>query len=213
MAELCERMRFRPYAFVAGFDELRDGPRLAGFKHRTFREDDAIWLCRCLHTLLRRVEGVEAAFAVHLEDGAPDVGPAIQGFCDALLAAEPGVPARLAKHLPRPSTGSACKRMCMYLRWMVRPGPVDLGLWTRIHPRQLVLPLDVHSGRAAREMGLLNRPSDDWRSALHLTEQCRTLCPEDPARYDFALFAPAAYGASDFTGASRLTRRGAPISR
>ena len=77
---------------------------------------------------------------------------------------------------------------------MVRSGPVDLGLWNSISPRQLVLPLDIHSGRQARPLGLLNRKTNDWKAAIELTEACRKLDRNDPARYDFALFGLGAYG-------------------
>jgi uncharacterized protein (TIGR02757 family) len=89
----------------------------------------------------------------------------------------------------------------MFARWMVRPGPVDLGLWTRVRPAQLVLPLDVHTGRQARRLGLLARPRDDWRAALELTEACRRLDPDDPARFDFALFGMGAYRERSLTPA------------
>ena len=216
LAELCERMRMRPYAFVRDFDASRDAARLDGFKHRTFQPIDARWLTHNLGALLRRHETVERLFARHLPDGAPDAGPAIEGFSTALMAENPETPRRLQKHLARPSTGSACKRLCMYLRWMVRPGPVDLGAWTAIRPAQLVLPLDVHSGRQARALGLLTRTQNDWRAALELTEACRRLDPADPARYDFALFGTGAYGVvldprftveRDRTSASPPTRR------
>jgi len=95
----------------------------------------------------------------------------------------------------------------MYLRWMVRPGPVDLGLWTQIRPDQLVLPLDVHSGRQARALGFVTRKSNDWKAVQRLTAACRKLCPADPARYDFAFFGVGAYDASldaRFTGENKL---------
>ncbi len=191
LEDLCTRMRLSPYRFVLGYDDARDGACLDGFVHRTFNSDDARVLTAGLSRLLRQHGTLEAAFAAHLPPGAPDIGPAIQGVSDALLEE---APRRLARHLPRPSTGSACKRVCMYLRWMVRPGPVDFGQWTTITPAQLVLPLDVHSGRTARALGLLRRPTDDWRAALELTEACRALDPADPARYDFAFFGAGVYG-------------------
>jgi uncharacterized protein (TIGR02757 family) len=193
LAELCERMRFRPYAFVRDFGE-RDAARLDGFKHRTFQPIDAVHLTRALSALLREHETLEAAFTRHLPPDAEHVGPAIQGFSESVMAAVPGIPPRLQKHLARPSTGSACKRLAMYLRWMVRPGPVDFGLWTAITPAQLVLPLDVHTGRQARALGLLTRKQNDWRAALELTDRLRALAPDDPCRYDFALFGSGAYG-------------------
>jgi uncharacterized protein (TIGR02757 family) len=193
LAELCERMRFRPYAFVRDFDES-SAARLDGFKHRTFQPTDAYHLTRALSALLREHESLEAAFACHLPPDAEHVGPAIQGFSESVMAAVPGVPPRLQKHLARPATGSACKRLCMYLRWMVRSGPVDFGLWTSITPAQLVLPLDVHTGRQARALGLLTRKQNDWRAALELTGRCRAFDADDPCRYDFALFGSGAYG-------------------
>lgn len=196
LAELCERMRMRPAAFVRGYEPERDAPRLDGFKHRTFTSGDAHVLTRNLRLLVERHGSLEAAFADHLSPADTDVGPAIQGFSSALFAAHPETPPRLRKHLARPAAGSAAKRLAMYLRWMVRPGPVDFGLWTRLSPAQLVLPLDVHSGRQARAWGLLDRSQDDWRAAAALTAACRALDPADPCRYDFALFGAGAYGVS-----------------
>ena len=197
LAELAERMGHRPHAFVAGFDPARDGPRLAGFRHRTFQPDDAVALAAALRAALARYGSVEGVFAAHLPPEAPHVGPGIEGLSTTLLTIVPDTPRRLAKHLARPSTGSACKRLAMYARWMVRPGPVDLGLWTCARPAQLVLPLDVHTGRQARRLGLLRRPQDDWRAVLELTEACRALDPADPARYDYALFGLGAYGGEE----------------
>ena len=193
LGELVERMGARPHRFVYDFDAARDGARLAGFRHRTFQPEDALALTRALRAVLRRHGSLEALAAAHLRPDAPHVGPAIEGLSTTLLAIEPETPPRLAKHLARPSTGSACKRLAMYLRWMVRPGPVDLGLWTAARPDQLVLPLDVHTGRQARRLGLLARPQDDWAAVMELTAVCRALCPEDPARYDYALFGLGAY--------------------
>lgn len=194
LADLCERMRYRPAVFVRGFEPARDAPALDGFKHRTFTDADAVHLCRSLSALLAEHGTMEHLFARHLGPDAPDIGPAIQGFSDSVMTAVPDVPPRLRKHLARPATGSACKRLAMYLRWMVRPGPVDFGLWTSIRPDQLVLPLDVHTGRQARALGMLHRPQDDWRAVEQLTARCRAFAPEDPARYDFALFGAGAYG-------------------
>jgi uncharacterized protein (TIGR02757 family) len=214
MEELCERMRYRPFAFVRDFHPTRDAATLAGFKHRTFQPIDAFWFTRSLSDALRRFGTVERLFASALPAGSPDVGPAIQAFGETLMKTSPDVPARLAKHLARPDTGSACKRLCLYLRWMVRPGPVDLGIWTAISPHQLVLPLDVHSGRQARALGLLDRATNDWQAAIELTAACRRLCPDDPCRYDFALFGTGAYGVSlDARFAPGANATGSPGTR
>lgn len=195
MADLCERMQFQPYHFIQHFDEIRDAAALEGFKHRTFNSDDAIALCQSLSAMLAKYNTLENAFAVHLKPSDSDVKNAIQGFSDEMMHLVPDTPRRLQKHLARPSTKSACKRLNMYLRWMVRQNsPVDLGIWTKISPSQLILPLDVHSGRQARKLGILSRTQDDWQAAYELTEACRAFDPLDPCRYDFAFFGLGVYG-------------------
>jgi len=193
MEVLSERMEYKPWAFVFHFDIERDQHKLAGFKHRTFQSSDAIWLFHNLSLLLKRFGSLERAFASFLSPDDENVGPAIQGLSDLLFSIDGNTPQRLRKHLARPYAGSACKRICMFLRWMVRKGPVDLGIWDSIRPQQLILPLDVHSGRQARSLGLLDRKQNDWRAALELTHHCKALCPEDPCKYDYAFFGSGAY--------------------
>ncbi|PSQ81988.1 MAG: TIGR02757 family protein, partial [Bacteroidetes bacterium QS_8_68_15] len=188
----------RPARFVRRYDPKRDAERLDGFVHRTFQPIDARWLVKNLSAALRRYGSMQRLFARHLAPQDDHVGPAIQGFSETILGIDPDTPARLRKHLARPEAGSACKRLAMYLRWMVRGGgPVDFGLWRRIRPAQLLVPLDTHSGRTARRLGLIRgRKSNDWKAALQLTRRCRPFCPRDPARYDFALFGAGVSGAS-----------------
>ncbi len=207
LQDLCERMAYRPAAFVRNFDPVRDAALLEGFVHRTFQPADAFWFTRNLSRLLQKHGSVEQIFARHLPSNAETVEAAIQGFSTSIMRAHPETPHRLQKHLARPEAGSACKRLAMYLRWMVRPGPVDFGLWSSISPEQLVLPLDVHVGRQARALGMVQRKSNDWKAVLSLTEKCRTLNPSDPARYDFAFFGVGAYDDSldeRFTGENAL---------
>ena len=90
--------------------------------------------------------------------------------------------------IPNPQNGGAMKRMNMFLRWMVRKGPVDLGIWSFIRPSELLIPLDVHVARVSREMGLLTRKSNDFKAVIELTNQLKSICPEDPVKYDFAMF-------------------------
>jgi uncharacterized protein (TIGR02757 family) len=207
MEELCGRMQFRPYRFVRDFRIDRHADALRGFKHRTFNEGDAIWLTSNLGTVLKDCETIEKAFARWLAPGATTTEAAIEGFSRTIMAAGVGTPPRLSKHLARPSTGSACKRLNMYLRWMVRPGPFDLGIWRSIDKRSLVLPLDIHSGTHARRLGLLTRAANDWKAAKELTEACRRLDPDDPCRFDLALFGIGAY---DVTVPSELLPPEAP---
>ena len=192
LSELCERMAYEPWAFVVNYDEGRDGDRIETFGHRTFLPADTLTFTQRLSHLLNVYGSVENIFGIAPTDA--HVGPAIERFSRRMMNGE--VPRRLSKHLARPSRGSACKRLCLYLRWMVRPGPVDLGIWSSARPDQLILPLDVHSGRQARALGVLNRKANDWVAALELTRACQTLNARDPARYDFAFFGLGVYGDS-----------------
>ncbi len=194
LEQLCERMAYRPHEFIYNFDTSRSAKQLTGFVHRTFNETDAMWLCAALREVVRSHGSVEHCCTSFLNETSPHVGPALQGLGDTLLNILPAMPARMKKHLPRPCTGSACKRLNLYFRWMVRGGAVDLGLWSSIQPAQLLLPLDVHSGRQARAVGILRRSTNDWKAALELTDACRSFNRDDPVRYDFALFAAGAAG-------------------
>jgi len=216
LAELCERMEYQPYAFVRGFDPERDRAALEGFVHRTFQPEDAFWLTHNLSLLLAEHETVERLFARHTTGSDADIKAAIQGFSTSVMQVHPATPQRLQKHLARPAAGSACKRLAMYLRWMVRPGPVDFGFWSAFTPADLVLPLDVHVGRQARALGFIDRQSNDWKAVQTLTSRCRTLDAADPARYDFAFFGVGAYEDSldvRFTGANAIDFTSLPTLR
>lgn len=183
--QLVRLMDGSPGAFV---DEAsaRELDRLSGFVHRTFNGADLRQFVRSLRHLRRTYGGIEEAF---LDDGSVgDMGTAIARFKRRFF--EPRHMARTRKHVADPSRGSNAKRINMYLRWMVRTSVegVDLGLWTRIRPSDLMVPLDVHTGRVARELGLLTRAQDDWKSVVELTENLRQLDPVDPVKYDLALF-------------------------
>lgn len=215
---LCERMEYAPDRFVRTFDPERDAEVLDDFVHRTFQPVDAVWLTRNLRATLDEHGTIEKLFAAHRpEDDAPSpVGTMLQGVSRTLLTIHPETPSRLRKHLARPKAGSACKRLNMYLRWMVRSGPVDLGLWSCLDPSELMLPIDVHVGRQARALGLLERKSNDWTAVRRLTAVCRHFCPSDPARYDFAFFGVGSQDESldaEFTGDSRVDRSGLPTPR
>ena len=203
LQELCDRMDYAPFDFVRSFDKNRDADALDGFVHRTFQPTDAVWLTHNLSAALDRYDSVEGLVAAHLPGDADEpVEAGLQGLSTTLLTIHDDTPERLRKHLARPAAGSACKRLNMYLRWMVRDGPVDLGLWSCLNPSDLLLPLDVHAGRQVRALGLLERKSTDWKAVRRVTAVCRHLCPEDPARYDFAFYG---VGAQDDSLDSRFT--------
>ncbi len=189
--KLAHQMNESPYAFVmeAGPHDLR---ALDHFAHRTFNGTDLKQFIRSLRHLYTQHGGLEPAF---LENGRlNDMGTAISRFKQRFF--EPHHLPRTRKHVADPGRGSNAKRINMFLRWMVRPADrgVDLGLWKRITPAQLMMPLDVHTGRVGRGLGLLTRKQDDWRAVEELTAALRHFDPEDPVRYDIAMFAAGVEG-------------------
>ncbi len=212
LGDLCERMGFRPYEFVSGYSPDRAGDPLSGFGHRTFLPADAVSLVRGIQSILDEYGSIAALCESHITQNDQHIGPAIEALSSTLLRSPEEMPVRMRKHLPRPSAGSACKRLCMFFRWMVRGGPVDLGIWKFIKPDQLIVPLDVHSGRQARAIGILKRKSNDWRAALELTAACRLLDPHDPVRYDFALFGTGIAGETLSWPANQSLPRSSPCT-
>jgi uncharacterized protein (TIGR02757 family) len=181
-----------PYDFVCNHSDSDLRPML-GFVHRTFNATDLLWLLHFLKGHYGRFYSLETAFAQFMNPESTDTTEALAGFHNYVFA-EPGAPIRTRKHIATPLRHAACKRLNMFLRWMVRKdalpagGNVDFGLWKTIRPRQLICPLDVHSGNVARRLGLLLRKQDDWKAALELTAALRQFDSEDPVRYDYALF-------------------------
>lgn len=186
--ELIDLMDGAPYQFVVQHQE-EDLKRFLSFKHRTFQVIDTLYFLQFFQWYYRRHESLEDAFARHLSPSSPHVGPALHGFHE-LFFSLPEAPRRTRKHIATPARKSSCKRLNMFLRWMVRRDGrgVDFGCWPRIHPRQLLMPLDVHVDRVARHLGLLQRKQRDWQAVLELTDAVRQFDPEDPVKYDFALF-------------------------
>lgn len=187
-ARLAELMDNAPYDFILGHTE-EDRARFLDFKHRTFQVTDTLWFLEFLQQYYRQNASLEDAFARFLSPADETTEKALTGF-HHLFFADPDAPARTRKHVATPERGSSCKRINMFLRWMVRRDNrgVDFGVWPRIQPRQLVIPLDVHVERVARRLGLLTRRQTDWQAALELTARLQAFDPEDPVKYDFALF-------------------------
>jgi uncharacterized protein (TIGR02757 family) len=187
--ELVTLMDGAPYDFIRNHEET-DLKRFLAFKHRTFNATDALYFLHFFHQYYQAHDSLEDAF---LGDpalaSAETVEPALIRFHDRFCC-DPFFPDRTRKHIATPARNSSCKRLLMFLRWMVRQDNrgVDFGLWTRLRPEQLVIPIDVHVNRVARKLGLLTRPQTDWKAALELTQTLRQFDPADPVRYDFALF-------------------------
>ena len=186
--ELMELMDMAPHQFI-----LESSPvklkQLAAFKHRTFNATDLFYFIEFLHAHYTTHKSLEAAFLKGMGKKDETVEFALRGFYDYFFSLD-DVPARTRKHIATPARGSTCKRLSMYLRWMVRRDNkgVDFGIWKKISPSQLICPMDLHVARVAQKFGLLQRTKTDWLAAVELTEWLKTMDPEDPARFDFALF-------------------------
>jgi len=172
-----------PAAFVmsGNYRKLKSRDHLSGSSvHRTFFEDDLRYFCKGFKACYDKYGSLEKLFAL-----APDIWQGISLFRKEMAAGNKDC---YSKHIANPDANSACKRINLALRWLVRKGPVDFGLWTSIKASALYIPLDVHVARNARKLGLLERKSNDRKAVVELTEKLRRFCPEDPVRYDFALF-------------------------
>jgi uncharacterized protein (TIGR02757 family) len=153
--------------------------------HRTFFEPDLLYFCRGFSRCYKNYGSLEALFSSALESPGGTIWDGIALFRETMAAGNGGL---YTKHIANPAL-SACKRVNLALRWLVRrEGPVDLGLWESISPAALVIPLDLHVGRVARRFGLLERKTGSRKAVEELTANLRVFCPEDPAKYDLALF-------------------------
>lgn len=182
LMDLLERS---PYAFVMEHSD-EDLEKLRKFVHRTFNGGDLIYFIRALRNIYLNHGGMEDIFAFHAKKD--NLQPAIHEFKKIFFELPHEI--RTEKHVSDPLKNSAAKRINMFLRWMVRrdPGHVDFGIWQRISPAQLSCPLDVHSGNVARKLNLLSRKQNDAKALRELDASLRRLDPEDPVKYDFALF-------------------------
>ena len=186
--ELIELMEGEPYEFILNHKEL-DRERFLNFKHRTFNATDTIYFLEFFQWYYNEHESLENAFVRFTGSKSQKVKAAITGFHEFFFSL-PNTPQRTRKHIATPVRKSTCKRMNMFLRWMVRrdENGVDFGLWQNISPSELMMPLDVHVDRIARKLGLIDRKQRDWLTVEELTARMRELDPEDPVKYDFALF-------------------------
>lgn len=178
-----------PYDFVMSAKQ-KDFARFDDFVHRTFNGVDAVFFMKSLQNIYKKHDGLEAAFTCTLSTPIPEQAlQAISNFRNVFFSID--YPQRTKKHVSNPADNSSAKRLCMYLRWMVRKDKrgVDFGLWNNAIPAAaLMCPLDVHSGNVARKLGLLKRTQNDWKAVEELTGNLRKLDIKDPVKYDFALF-------------------------
>lgn len=184
--ELIQLMDGSPYDFICHHQDS-DLKRLLGFKHRTFNATDTLYFIHFFKQHYQQYSSLESAF---FSTEGQTMEQILNQFRNNFFAFTPDYPARTKKHIAAPNQKSACKRINMFLRWMVRNDTqgVDFGLWKNIKPNQLVCPIDVHVERVARKLGLIERKNVDWLTAVELTEQLKKFDAHDPVKYDFALF-------------------------
>jgi uncharacterized protein (TIGR02757 family) len=184
-----------PAAFVRGFDPAAPHPELRAMVHRWTRGADLAALLWILRQMLEESGSIEGFFLEGLDGGDEDIGPALDRFSTRALAMDvrPAYGRKVPKRpgvcyfFPRPSAGSACKRLNLFLRWMARRDAVDLGVWTRVPRSKLIVPLDTHVIRLGRCLRLTNYVSPGWKMAADITRTLRKLDPDDPVRFDFSL--------------------------
>jgi uncharacterized protein (TIGR02757 family) len=186
--ELITLMDNAPHDFIINHQD-NDLKKILHFKHRTFNSTDTLYFIHFFKQFYTHHQSLEEAFTrglkptdLHIENG---LNVFFATFFESDIA-----PERTKKHIASPARKSACKRINMYLRWMVRTDDkgVDFGIWKTIKPNQLICPCDVHVDRVARKLGLIQRPQTDWLTAVELTKNLQQFDPNDPVKYDFALF-------------------------
>jgi uncharacterized protein (TIGR02757 family) len=184
----------QPAAYVRSFDPVREGPRFDGLVHRWTRGPDLVALLWLLRQMFDRSGSIERFFLEGDDAGAPDVGAALDSFSTRAMAldlrrAYGRVPKRpgVGYFFPRPSAGSACKRLNLFLRWMVRRDALDLGVWKGVAASRLVVPLDTHVIRVGQCLRLTRYTSPGWKMAAEITASLRLIDPDDPVKYDFSL--------------------------
>jgi len=200
-----------PAAFIRDFEPSRDGGRIEPLVHRWIRGRDLVALLLILRKMLRDHGSIEAFFVAGDDPAHADVGPALDSFSVRALALNfrEAYGRRLPKRagvcyfFPRPSAGSACKRLNLFLRWMVRRDTIDLGVWTRVAASRLIVPLDTHVIRLGRCLRLTHYTSPGWKMAAEITASLRAIDPVDPVRYDFSLCHVGMMNACGFSRAQR----------
>lgn len=184
--EFMKMMDDAPYDFVLNHKES-DLKNISSFKHRTFSGLDALYFISFFKRYYSENHSLEKIFESSFKSGGAK--SALSDFHNLFFDSD-FAPARTRKHISTPQRKSACKRLNMFLRWMVRQDKcgVDFGCWKKISPASLIMPIDLHVERVARKLKLINRKQVDWETAEELTANLRKLNPDDPVRYDFALF-------------------------
>ncbi len=190
--KLMRLMNNEPHDFILNFSK-KDLSRFETFVHRTFNPTDCVFFLNALKNIYTKQGGLENVFGGKLYQEENDLKNMIHHFREIFLSIKHEH--RSEKHISNPLAKSSAKRLCMYLRWMVRKDKlgVDFGIWKTIRADQLCLPLDLHTGNVSRKLGLLKRTQNDWQAVEEITSVLREFDPKDPIKYDFSLFGLGAF--------------------
>lgn len=188
VSELLNRMDYRPADFIGSFSES-DAKLFEGFKHRTFKPVDIYWLVKILNGIEKKYRGFEPFWYHCYQIAHKEDRELISVFHEEFFSIHPETAQRTRKHISDADKNSSCKRLYLFLKWAIRKdSPVDVGIMNFMPASELMIPLDVHVSRQARVLGLLSRTYNDWKAVKELTQRMRVLDPNDPAKYDYALF-------------------------
>lgn len=199
--DLLKRMNYDPFQFVMNYNQAEFN-RLLSFKHRTFKPIDIHGILLGLKVIYSNHGDFESFWWYCYRQSQNENRPMIALFHHKFFEGCDDLANRTRKHISNPEKGSTCKRLYMFLRWMIRKNsPVDVGIWNFMDPSELLIPFDVHVARQAKKYGLISRKSNDWKAVNQLTRTLKILNPEDPVRYDFALFG---LGALDYSLPSKF---------
>lgn len=193
--EILNRMDQSPFDFVQNFNPEKDRGIFKDFSYRFYKENDIGLLVSWLAQMVRSRGSIRETFLVNYEKKDIDIGPSLSRFVKLVgqldtkpyYSSLPRKGSGASHFLVDPETGSGCKRLNLFLRWMVRKDNIDLGLWSEVKTSQLIIPLDTHIVRLGKRIGLTTRSSPDWAMAREITENLKRLEPDDPVKYDFAL--------------------------
>jgi uncharacterized protein (TIGR02757 family) len=194
LRQLFSIMGSSPYEFILNFDLKKEGGLFSGIKYRFNENQDIIAFFNLLHMTIKEHGSIQQAFKIHYSNDDADIGRALGGLVDTVLQYDTSAvygrnirPAGLLQLMTSPAKGSACKRMNLFLRWMIRDRDIDFGIWQGVQKSGLVIPLDTHIARISKCLGLTDRAAADWKTALDITASLKVLDPDDPLKYDFAL--------------------------
>jgi uncharacterized protein (TIGR02757 family) len=182
-----------PYSFLLDFKLKRHGHLFSGIKYRFNDNNDIVRLLHTMSMAMKLYGSIEALFKLHFKDNDLNIGGGLTGLIDTMISIGGNQESAISnssgflQFFPSPKKGSACKRMNLFLRWMIRDRDIDFGIWKGIPKSKLIIPLDTHIARISRCLGFTNRLSQSWNMAVEITEALKQFDPDDPLKYDFAL--------------------------